>query len=246
MNINQEQLPLLKKITDSLGFDTLTEIKRLNFAYDNDDINLLQRIVDVGGYELYDKALSAIESHPDCTDSIIDSFSANQLLSKNELISQIKLLDTSFEEIFIWGSWYGSLLIPGLRHICERFTCVELDDVANRIARDFFGARNIKYITDDTFNRNLNGYAENNNSLIINTSCEHMPPMNTWKYWHKVKRGAYVAFQSNDMYGIEGHTNCVDTLDDFIKQMPNEIKIMHTDEIADTRGTRFMIIGIVK
>ena len=54
---------------------------------------------------------------------------------------------------------------------------------------------------------------------------------------------AYFAFQSNNMFDIEGHINCVNTIEDFKKQLPNNAKVLIEDEIKDDRGIRFTLIG---
>tara|TARA_B000000565_G_C23466536_1_gene254179 strand:- start:292 stop:492 length:201 start_codon:yes stop_codon:yes gene_type:complete len=54
---------------------------------------------------------------------------------------------------------------------------------------------------------------------------------------------AYFAFTSNDMYDIEGHINCVSSIEEFKYQLPDNAKVMIEDKIRDERGTRFILIG---
>ena len=54
---------------------------------------------------------------------------------------------------------------------------------------------------------------------------------------------AYFAFQSNNMFDIPTHINCVKDMEDFEKQMPFNARIIKRDSIEDNRGTRFTIIG---
>jgi hypothetical protein len=70
-----------------------------------------------------------------------------------------------------------------------------------------------------------------------------MPPMREWPYWKNVKLGTYLAFQSNDMFNIPGHINCVSSLEEFKYQLPENTKILKEDSLTDDRGTRFTIIG---
>ena len=53
----------------------------------------------------------------------------------------------------------------------------------------------------------------------------------------------YFAFQSNNMYDIEGHTNCVSSIEEFKYQLPDNAKVLIEDKIRDERGTRFTLIG---
>jgi hypothetical protein len=45
------------------------------------------------------------------------------------------------------------------------------------------------------------------------------------------------------MYDIEGHINCVSSIQEFKDQLPNNSTILVEDEIKDTRGTRYMLVG---
>ena len=68
-----------------------------------------------------------------------------------------------------------------------------------------------------------------------------MKPMKELKPLRESK--SYFAFQSNDMVDIEGHINCVKTIEDFKKQLPDNAKVLIEDEIKDDRGIRFTLIG---
>ena len=54
---------------------------------------------------------------------------------------------------------------------------------------------------------------------------------------------AHFAFQSNNMYDIEGHINCVSSIEEFKYQLPDNAKVLIEDKIRDERGTRFTLIG---
>ena len=86
-----------------------------------------------------------------------------------------------------------------------------------------------------------------------------MPSMKEWgstpKYknpWWQRVAPTHFAFQSNNMFDIPTHTNCVSNMDEFKTQLPNlkdnfvESEIMVEDEIKDERGTRFLVIGKLK
>ena len=45
------------------------------------------------------------------------------------------------------------------------------------------------------------------------------------------------------MYDIEGHINCVDTIEDFKKQLPDTATVLAEEKVTDYRGTRFLLIG---
>lgn len=173
---------------------------------------------------------------------LLDSYSPNQFLSKERLIEHINTLSilNSDSLISILGSWYGSIFVPAFRDVKE-LVLIDIDDNPIRIAKNrlFNHYKNIDYITADVFdlNRHL-GRVENAN-LIVNTSCEHMKPMSELN----LNTNAYFAYQSNNMKGIDGHINCVESLTEFKSQLPKNTKILIEDEIKDNRGTRFILVG---
>jgi hypothetical protein len=45
------------------------------------------------------------------------------------------------------------------------------------------------------------------------------------------------------MFNIDTHINCVNDIDEFKRQMPENFEVQVEDEINDERGTRFTLIG---
>jgi len=181
---------------------------------------------------------------------LLDSFSPNQFLSKMNLINHIKSLNILDKdtEIVIFGSWYGSILIPAFYNEVKKITCIDMDsDVIHRAKYELFKDFDVDFITGDVFEFR-DQYK--NTDLFINTSCEHMKPMKEWgpapeyknPWWDRVSP-AYFAFQSNAMFDIPTHINCVNNIDEFKKQLPDRAEVLIEDEIPDERGTRFTLIG---
>ena len=175
---------------------------------------------------------------------LLDSYSPNQFKTKEKLIGHVRNLNVVNEQsdITILGGWYGSILIPAFKEAKE-ITLIDLDDKVIRIAKNrlFAHYKNADFITADVFDLGKHFNRVQNSNLIINTSCEHMKPMRELEPLQQ--SNAYFAFTSNNMLGIEGHTNCVYDLADFEKQMPDNAKVLVRDSITDERGTRFMLIG---
>ena len=181
---------------------------------------------------------------------LLDSYSPNQFLSKLNLINHIRSLNilNKDSEIVIFGSWYGSILIPAFYDEVKKITCIDQDPkVISRAKHNLFKDLDIDFITGDVFEfREQYKTAD----LFINTSCEHMKPMREWgpaptyknPWWDRVSP-AYFAFQSNAMFDIPTHINCVNNIEEFIKQLPDRAEVLIEDKIADERGTRFTLIG---
>lgn len=173
---------------------------------------------------------------------LLDSVSPNQFKSKEVLINHVEnlqLVDQN-SEVVILGGWYGSILIPAFKYV-NRIALIDLDDKVIRIAKNrlFDHYKNVDFITADVFNLGKHFQRVENANLIINTSCEHMPSMKKLELNTK----AYFAYQSNNMYDIEGHINCVSSIEEFKWQLPDNAKVMVEDRITDERGTRFLLVG---
>ena len=217
---------------------------------DNIDISLLKNV------------FTAIKYNPSLEHDLLDSFSSNQVASKYALIDAVNNLNILDKDsiVVIWGSWYGSILIPSLADKVKKIVAIDLDDNALQIAKTrlFANYNNINYVCDDIFKTYRDVYL--NTNLIINTSCEHMLPMKEWtwfqkgalatdsQYKHKfgspkLSDNCYFAFQSNNMFGIEGHVNCVNSLEEFKDQLPERAEVLFEEEVEDTRGTRYMLVG---
>ena len=183
--------------------------------------------------------------------NFLDSLSPNQFKSKQVLIKHIedlKILDQN-SHIVIFGGWYGSILIPAFNYV-NKITLIDKDPKVISIAkyRIFDEYKNVEFISDDVFSSFRDQFKTAN--LFINTSCEHMKPMKQWgpapeyktPWWDRVSP-AYFAFQSNNMYDISTHINCVSSIEEFKYQLPDNAEVMIEDKIRDERGTRFLLIG---
>jgi hypothetical protein len=175
---------------------------------------------------------------------LLDSFSPNQFKSKLKLINHIKNLNilNKDSEIVIFGSWYGSILIPAFYNDVKQITAIDKDPkVISKAKYKIFKHYNVDFISKDVFEWAPDSSRIKKCNLIINTSCEHMKPMKELEPLKNSK--SYFAFQSNNMFDIPTHINCVNNIDEFKEQLPSNAKIMIEDHISDDRGTRFLLIG---
>tara|TARA_B100000902_G_C27159656_1_gene838077 strand:+ start:193 stop:783 length:591 start_codon:yes stop_codon:yes gene_type:complete len=173
---------------------------------------------------------------------LLDSYSPNQFKSKEilvKMVNDLNMVDKN-SEIVIFGSWYGSILVPSFKYV-KRITLVDLDEKVLNISKNrlFSNYNNLNYVTKDVFDWAPDASRIRDTNLIINTSCEHMKPMKELKLDTK----AYFAYQSNNMRSIEGHINCVGSLDEFQKQLPDNARVLDKGVIEDNRGMRFILVG---
>lgn len=191
--------------------------------------------------DLFKNIMNEARNNPD----LLDSFSPNQFKSKENLINHIKKLNilNSESEIVIFGCWYGSILIPAFYNEVKRITAIDIDDNVIGIAKNriFKNYDKIDFIVNDAFVWANKSSRIKNTNLIINTSCEHMQPMKNLPILNNIN--SYFAFQSNNMFDIETHINCVNSIEEFKKQLPSKAKILIEDQIEEDRGIRFTLIG---
>jgi len=221
-------------------YDILTAIK------EQDNVSFLKTIFSISktdiNIDLLLNVYDTIKKYPDLESDILDSFSNNQIKSKSRVLDLVEKHNfvNSDSEVIIIGSWYGSILIPGLASKVNRISCIDLDEQVLKIAKNrlFSEYKNIDYIAADVFEKDRERYW--NADLFINTSCEHMPPMLTFPYWPEHTN---FVFTSNDMTDIEGHVNCVESMEDFKTQLPERSTVLSEDTITDERGSRFILAG---
>ena len=191
--------------------------------------------------DLFKNIMNEARNNPD----LLDSFSPNQFKSKENLINHIKKLNilNSESEIVIFGCWYGSILIPAFYNEVKRITAIDIDDNVIGIAKNriFKNYDKIDFIINDAFVWANKSSRIKSTNLIINTSCEHMQPMKNLPILNNIN--SYFAFQSNNMFDIETHINCVNNIEEFKKQLPSKAKILIEDQIEEDRGIRFTLIG---
>ena len=217
-------------------------IRSLN---DNDFVNFYTLTIELINKDidttLLFNVLKAIKHLPELQKTICDSYSNNQVLAKKTLIKNLDQYITEDSNVAILGSWYASILLPLLHDKVNEIWPIDIDEQAIKIGKNMFfpNLENVKWAVGDVFEKSIAKDYEKIN-VIINTSCEHMSPMKEWKYWWP---GMIFALQSNNMFGIEGHINCVNSIDEFEDQLPEGVKVVFREEIKDTRGTRYMLVG---
>ena len=207
------------------------------------DIKFLQTILN----NLISSSMREVREDKD----LLDSFSPNQFKSKLKLVEHIDKLNilTKDSEIVIFGSWYGSILIPAFYNKVKKITCIDKDPkVISKAKYNLFKGFDVDFISGDVFEKYRDQYTSCD--LFINASCENMKSMKEWgpaptykNPWWKRCSPAYFAFQSNNMFDIHDSVNCVSNLEEFKSQLPDNAKVLIEDKIKDDRGIRFTLIG---
>ena len=182
--------------------------------------------------------------HPDKIKDYIQSISPKQLWCKKWLIR--KLIDTNieFENIHLYGGWYGYPLIDYLNktYKIKSLVNIDCDSTATSICYNF---KNIfEHYFVKTVTKDVKDYQKCLDiDLVINTSSEHMhdlPKLIENKFYAK---NCVFALQSNNMFHINDHTNCVNSKEELIEKSGlNNILYAGTQNMETY--SRYMVIGL--
>lgn len=194
-----------------------------------------------------------------------DALSRSQVKSKIWLVEELKKIAGNYNNVLILAGWFGQLkTIYDKRLTYSKMRIAELDKVACETSDYIFNLSNlenhkVKSINADINNLTLhkNGYewtVENFREgtsysekflpdLIINTSAEHMKE--DWFFQIKFKEiesDPIVAIQSNNLFDIPEHINCVHSIDHMKKKFPMR-EILYEGELQLKGYKRVMLIG---
>ena len=197
-----------------------------------------------------------------------DSWSLNQITSKEWLVDSLTpfLTDLGPVNIQIFGGWFG---YPLADMLMEKINVafienIDLDPKAIKLFRYF---NDLKELNEETTPRliptisdvMISNKREFSADVVINTSSEHMPNLidiiKGRKYRdskHRlirlpdhVNNGCIFALQSNNMFHIEDHINCVNNEDELVEKS-GFIDVRYKGSMTMPNGyTRFMAIGYV-
>jgi len=187
--------------------------------------------------------------------NISESISPNQISSKLWLVQELKKTISNIPlNIEIVGGWFGWPLIGMLykEFDIEKIFMYDIDKNACRVAiqyREIFNKNkdDIWILNENYWTRSVKRYVPN---LVINCSSEHMKE--TFYEFNNYSKDCIFAIQSNNMFHIEDHVNCVEDEDDMIFRhgirnivYSGNQNIIEWDgfEIKDSTYKRFMVIG---
>jgi len=201
---------------------------------------------------------------------INDAFSRSQMKSKIWLIEELenvrqKLPDPVYKQVMVMAGWFGQIKsIYDKRLTYRKMRIVEMDRNACETSDYIFNLpelenHKVKSVYADINNLTLhkNGYewsVENFRDgtvysekflpdLIINTSAEHMKE--DWFFQIKFKEmesNPIVAIQSNNLFDIPEHINCVHSVEHMKKKFPMR-EILYEGELQLKGYKRVMLIG---
>ena len=189
-----------------------------------------------------------------------DGFSRGQTQSKIWLIKELQKISPEYKNILIYAGWMGQLVLFLNNEIeFEKIRIVDQDPEACEISDKIIN----NHLIEDWKVKSTCGKIEEieqfmhhciipltNKSgatfqtkyepdLLINTSAEHMDEK--WFYNYK-NQDTIIAIQSNNLFEIEEHVNCVTSVDAMKKKFKMR-EIIYEGELELPGYKRFMLIG---
>ena len=258
---------LKSKGLDELGIET-GKILRSMDQDDFDEFIVKTRLVKLDKQFPNDKIFRGILNYRKLgldSDTLQDAFSRSQIKSKIWLIKALANIDNHYDNILIMAGWFGQLKnIYDNRLTYAKMRIAEIDKSACETSDYIINLTNlenhkVKAVNVDINNLTLhkNGYEWNVENfkegtaydekflpnLIINTSAEHMSE--EWFHQLRFKQlesNPIVAIQSNNLFDIPEHVNCVHSVDHMKKKFPMK-EILYEGELQLKGYKRVMLIG---
>ena len=252
---NDEQISFLRDFVRILDSD------------DRETAILEYCIKHLGKQDTQDKIFRSIADYKKKVNgaAIYDLMSRSQIKSKIWLIEQLAKIKQGYPNVLLLAGWFGQIkTIYDQRLTYSKMRIVELDRSACETSDYIFNSANlenhkVKAVCADVNQLTLhkNGYewpVENFKEstsytekflpdLIINTSAEHM----TEEWFHQLRfkqleSDPIVAIQSNNLFDLAEHVNCVHSVDHMQKKFPMR-EVLFAGELQLKGYKRVMLIG---
>jgi len=194
-----------------------------------------------------------------------DAMSRSQVKSKTWLIEELAKINTNYDSVLIMAGWFGQLKIVYDKKLTyAKMRIAELDRSACETSDYIFNLSNLENYKVKAVNVSINELTLHKNGyewdvenfkdgtkysekflpdLIINTSAEHMSE----EWFHQIRfkeleSDPIVAVQSNNLFDIPEHINCVHSVDHMKKKFPMR-EILFEGELQLKGYKRVMLIG---
>lgn len=248
--------------------DHFTKIINLYFTALQKDFSLLEVASNARTLFPKEKIFNAIHMYSRANTDIEvlnDAFSRSQLKSKIWLVEELAKIDANYDNVIIMAGWFGQIKnIYDKKCTYAKMRIAEMDKAACETSDYVFNLSNLDNYKVKSVNVNINELTLHKNGyewdvenfkegtkysekflpdLIINTSAEHM----TEEWFNQIRfkemeSNPIVAIQSNNLFDIPEHINCVHSVDHMKKKFPMK-EIFFEGELQLKGYKRVMLIG---
>ena len=179
----------------------------------------------------------------------IDSFSPSQVESKTWLVDTLSIIPIKEPRIQLFGGWNGilvtRLLIQNLDNV-KKIHNIDLDEKSIKVFMKYrWETQDRQRLSSAIADVRTPHRSDIKADIVINTSSEHMPNLKEIIKDKEYKPECLFALQSNNMFHIEDHINCVNSEEELVKKSGLS-KVMYKGFLDMPNGyKRFMVIGYV-
>ncbi len=182
--------------------------------------------------------------HPQKINEFVKSVSPKQIWCKKWLVDQLVEMPNDFKNIHLYGGWFGYPLIDMLdkEYNINSLTNIDCDTFAISVCynfKNYFNHHFVKTVTKEVCDYNKC----TNIDLVINTSSEHMSNLPELIKSKSYSKSCVFALQSNNMFDIDDHTNCVNSKEELVEKSGLN-KILYSGTQNMETYSRFMVIGL--
>jgi hypothetical protein len=202
--------------------------------------------------------------------AIQDAMSRSQIKSKIWLVEELEnvrqsLPDPVYKQVMVMAGWFGQIKnIYAKKLTYRKMRIVELDKEACKTSDYIFNLAELENHKVKSVCADINGLTLHKNGyewsvenfrdsteysekflpdLVINTSAEHM----TEEWFHQLRfkqlaSDPIVAIQSNNLFDLPEHVNCVHSVDHMMKKFPMR-EVLFAGELQLKGYKRVMLIG---
>ena len=182
--------------------------------------------------------------HPDKIKAYVQSISPKQVECKQWLVDELENIPNDFKNIHLYGGWFGYPLVDMLNNVYEinTLTNIDCDKFATSVCYNFKNIFNHDFVK--TVTKDIKDYQKCLDvDLVINTSSEHMPDLPNLIENKFYDKNCVFALQSNNMFHIEDHTNCVKSIEELANKSGLN-SILYKGVKKFDNYERYMIIGL--
>lgn len=197
-------------------------------------------------YAVYISMRRAIELNIDIK-HFLDSFSESQIECKQWLTDLLVMANIKNVNIQLFGGWNGILITRLLTQNLNvnRIHNIDLDKKSIKVFRKYKEVTNDKRLEFTVGDVRTPHKYDSNIDIVINTSSEHMPDLPELIKNKQYKSNCLFALQSNNMFHIDDHINCVNNENELVEKS-GLTKIKYKGALEMPNGyKRFMVIGYV-
>jgi len=181
----------------------------------------------------------------------LDSMGPSQIESKTWLVEKLSLVIPTFFElnekirVQLLGGWFGSPLSIMLKQNSDQIESIDNIDIDPKTKKFFENFMSIYNIAGNHYCQNILDpiMDDDKTHVVINTSSEHMPSLPKILENKNYRENTIFALQSNNMFHVNDHINCVENEDELLEKSGIKQKIYKGSLDMPNGYKRFMVIG---